>query len=314
MTYDPTPETLDAVGSLVDKSLLRQAEGPDGEPRFGMLETIREYAAERFEARGDAETWRQRHAEYYLALAEQAAPELVGPRQSSWLERLEREHDNLRAALGWAIEGGDEALGLRLATALGRFWSMRGHLGEGLAWIERAISRWPDAPAPARAEALSAAGNLAHAKGAYDRAATLHNESLSVRRALGDRRGAAESLHTLGMVALYQGELDRAAAPLDESLAIWRALGNTRSAAMVLNTLGVLARNRGEHMSAHVPCTRRAWRCSATSATTGAPAWCSTTWRASRATSRIGIGWRSSAPRAWLSSRVSGTGTVSPGG
>jgi len=106
-----------------------------------MLETIREYAAERFEASGDAETWRRRHAEYYLALAEQAAPELTGPRQASWLERLEWEHDNLRAALSWALERSEAELGLGLAAALARFWELRGHLSEGQEWLERALSQ-----------------------------------------------------------------------------------------------------------------------------------------------------------------------------
>jgi predicted ATPase/DNA-binding CsgD family transcriptional regulator len=238
------PSVLDLVASLVDKSLLRQAEGPEGEPRFGMLETIREYAAERFEASGDADTWRRRHAEYYLALAEQAAPELVGPAQTTWLERLEREHDNLRAALGWAIERGGEALGLRLAAALGHFWAVRGHLNEGQGWLERALSRWPEAPAPARAEALGAAGHLAYIRNEYERAATLHEEGLSLRRALGDQPGVALSLHNLGRVAHYRGDLERAAALYDESLAIRRALGDQRGVALSLNSSGVLARDR----------------------------------------------------------------------
>ena len=218
-------EVLDGLALLVDRSLLRQVEGTEGEPRFGMLETIREYAAERFEESGDAETWRQRHAGYYLALAEQAAPELLGPQQGTWLERLEREHDNLRAALGWALEHGGATLGLRLAVALGHFWAVRGHLSEGQAWLERALSRWSEAPAPARAGALSAAGHLAYIKGEYERAATLHEESLSVQRALGDQRGVALSLHNLGRVAHYSGDFERAAALYDESLAIRASIG-----------------------------------------------------------------------------------------
>ncbi len=239
-------DVLDGLALLVDKSLLRQAEGPEGEPRFGMLETIREYAAERFEASGDAETLRRRHAEYYLALAEQAAPELLGPQQGTWLERLEREHDNLRAALGWALERGEETVGLRLAAALGQFWEVRGHLGEGQGWLERALSRWPEAPAPARSGALSAAGSLAYVRGEYERAATLLEESLSVRRALEDRPGVALSLHKLGRVEHYRGDFERAAALYDESLAIRRALGDARGVAWSLNSSAVLARDRGD--------------------------------------------------------------------
>ena len=168
---------------------MRQGEAIDGEPRFRMLETIREYAAERFEASGDAETWRRRHAEYYLALAEQAAPELLGPQQGSWLARLEREHDNLRAALELGDRRGEAALGLRLAAALGAFLGSARPPQRGPGWLERALSRWPEAPAPARAEALNAAGNLAYIRGEYGRAATLHEESLGLRRALSDQPG-----------------------------------------------------------------------------------------------------------------------------
>ena len=243
---DPPPDVLEDLALLVDKSLLRQAEGPDGEPRFGMLETIREYAAERLEASGEAETPRRRHAEYFLALAEQAAPELLGPRQGAWLDRLEREHDNLRAALAWALERGEEALGLRLAAVLGHFWAVRGYLGEGQGLLERALARWPEAPAPLRAEALSATGHLAYIRCEFDQAAALHEESLSLRRALGDRRGVALSLHYLGRVAHYQGDLDQAAALYDESLAIRRALGDERGVALSLNSSGVLARDRGD--------------------------------------------------------------------
>jgi predicted ATPase/DNA-binding NarL/FixJ family response regulator len=238
---------LDALALLVDRSLLRQAEGPDGEPRFAMLETIREYAVERFEAGGDAETWRQRHAEYYLALAEQAAPELVGPRQASWLERLEREHDNLRAALSWALEDDQAELGLRLAGALGRFWEVRGHFGEGRGWLERTLSRWPEGPAAARAVALNAAGSLAYHAADYERAVTLHEQALELRRMLEDRRGMAASLHNLGITALHLSDLDRAEALCAEGRALWRAVGDDRGVAISLNSSAILARNRGDH-------------------------------------------------------------------
>lgn len=217
---EAAPDVLDGLALLVDQSLLRQVEGPDGEPRFTMLETVREYAAERLEAGGDADVWRRRHADYYLALAEQAAPELVGPRQGAWLDRLEREHDNLRAALSWALERDEQTLGLRLVAALGHFWRVRGHLNEGQGWFERLLSRWPDAPAHARAEALSAAGNLAHARDDYGRAA-YHEASRSLRRALEDARGAAQSLHTVGVhLSNIFTKLDL---PTRSHLAVWAA-------------------------------------------------------------------------------------------
>ena len=241
---------LDVVASLVDKSLLRQVEGPEGEPRFTMLETIREYAAERFEASGEAETWRQRHAEYYLALAEQAAPELTGRRQASWLERLEREHDNLRAALSWAFERDQAELGLRLAGALGRFWEVRGHFREGRGWLERTLSRWPEGPAAARAVALNAAGSLAYHAADYEPSAKFHEQALELRRMLGDRRGMAASLHNLGTTALYLADLDRAEALCEAARSLWREVGDERGVAVSLNSSAILARNRGDHARA----------------------------------------------------------------
>jgi predicted ATPase/DNA-binding CsgD family transcriptional regulator len=250
VTHDSQLATLDALALLVDKSLLRQAEGPEGEPRFTMLETIREYATERFEDGGDAETWRQRHAEYFLALAEQAAPGLMGPRQASWLERLEREHDNLRAALTWAFDRDEAELGLRLVGALGRFWEIRGHFGEGQGWLGRTLSRWPEGPAAARAVALNAAGSLAYHAGQYTRAVTFHEQALELRRALGDRRGMAASLHNLGITALNLKDPDRAEVLCVESRALWREVGDDRGVAISLNSSAILARNRGDHEQA----------------------------------------------------------------
>ena len=243
---DLSLDVLDDLALLVDKSLLRQVEGPDGEPRFEMLETIREYAAERLETSGDAEEVRRRHAGRFLALAEQAAPELIGPRQGAWLEWLEREHDNLRAALGWALERDEVTVGLRLAAALGHFWEVRGHFGEGQGWLDRALSRWPDAPAPERAGALSAAGNLAYIRSEYDRAAVLLEESLTLRRALGDQPGIAQSLHYLGRVVHYCQDFERAATLYAESLALRRALNDRYGVAWALNSSAVLARDQGD--------------------------------------------------------------------
>jgi len=157
---------LDGLASLMDKSLLRMAAAGQGEPRFGMLETIREYALERLAARGDEEESRRRHAGYYLALAEAAEPELTGPTQGMWLERLEHEGDNLRAALRWTRESGEIETGLRLAGALWRFWYTRGYQREGRGWLEGLLAlaaTGPGAPSKAaRAKAFNAAGVLAY--------------------------------------------------------------------------------------------------------------------------------------------------------
>ncbi len=240
-------EALDRLGALVDQSLLRRVEGPAGEPRFSLLETIREYAVERLEASGEAETWRGRHAQYYLALAKQVQPELLGPAQGLWLDRLEREHDNLRAALGWAIERDEATVGLQLPAAMLRFWEVRGHFSEGQSWLERALARWPDAPSPDRAGALNALGILAYDRGDFGRAIALHEESLRLRRAIGDHRGIAISLHNLGIAALQAGDRARSEALNAESLTIQRELDDKQNLALSLNSAGILARSRGDH-------------------------------------------------------------------
>ena len=158
-------DVLDWLGSLVDKSLLWQQEQPDGEPRVAMLETIHDYGAEMLAQRGEAAAMRERHAAYYLALAEDAAPALTGPQQAAWLVRLEREHDNIRAALRWTLESGEVRMGLQMAGALWRFWYVRGNLSEGYGWLEQLIAATPtngDIAATIQARALNGAGVLAH--------------------------------------------------------------------------------------------------------------------------------------------------------
>jgi predicted ATPase/DNA-binding CsgD family transcriptional regulator len=243
---DLSIDVLDGLSLLVDQSLLRQTEGPEGEPRFGMLETIREYAAERLEVSGDAEEVGRRHAEYYLAFAQRAEPELLGPRQGAWLERLEREHDNLRAALGWAIERDEAGLGLQLAASLWRFWELRGHLREGQDWLERMLARWPAAPTGARAQALNSAGNLANVRGEYGRAEALFEEALALRREIGSRREIADYLHNLGTVVLQRRDFERMEALLQESLSIYRELEYEHGVALSLTIWGVMSRNRGD--------------------------------------------------------------------
>jgi len=145
----------EGLSSLVDKSILRQEEKVEEEPRFVMLETIHEYARERLEVGGNAKEIRRLHAEYFLALAEEGESRLREPGEARWLERLDLEHDNMRAALSWTLESGEAELGLRLAGALWRFWWMRGHYGEGRRWLEEALAK--DGPASAvRAKALEA--------------------------------------------------------------------------------------------------------------------------------------------------------------
>ena len=216
-------DVLDGVESLVDKSLLREEEGPGGEPRFVMLETVHEYAREKLEESGEAEELRRLHAEYFLALAEEAEPELKGARQYEWLERLEAEHDNMRAALSWLLEDGDVEPGLRLAGALRRFWHVRGYFDEGRRWLEQALAKDSRASASARAKALDAVGGLAHDQGDIDRAEAAAQEGLELSAQADIESGRVASFRrTLGITAEREGDYERATELHGESLALYR--------------------------------------------------------------------------------------------
>jgi non-specific serine/threonine protein kinase len=221
-----------------------------GEARFGMLQVIREYALERLEASGEAEALRRAHTGHFLALAEQAEPALRGPKAGAWLGRLEREHDNLRAALGWAREQGEAETGLRLAVALGGFWDARGRLREGQTWVEELLAlESGDAPrevaAGVRARALAAAGRLALWQGDTALAGSRLEAAAALGSAAGDLRTAAIALNNLGIIAEQQGNLERAGVHYEESLALYRQAGNQRGIAVALNNLGVLAVSQG---------------------------------------------------------------------
>jgi predicted ATPase/class 3 adenylate cyclase len=246
----PQPSVLDGLAALVDKSLLRQVEVDDGAARFTMLETIREYALERLILRDEAEPLRLRHAQYYLRLAELAEPQLTGADQAAWLKQIERDHDNLRAALGWALERASPALALRLGAALWRFWYLRGYLSEGRVWLERVLATATPATSPLtrlRAQVCNAAGVLARDQGDYARALALHEQSLVSFRDLGDRQGVADALNNLGTVASEQGDYARAQALFAEALALCRDLDDQRGEALALNNLGTIAGEQGDY-------------------------------------------------------------------
>ncbi len=255
------PTVLDLLSSLLDKSLLQSEDSAEREPRFAMLDTVREFAGELLGASGEAARAHRAHAEHYLAVAEAAESELTGPAQAQWLARLEREHDNLRSALRWASETEEIERGLRLARAIWRFWWVRGYLVEGRGWIEGLLDHdaraWeevdggpggvPGAPSAAvRAKALNGDGGLAFGQGDYAQATALYEESLALRRELGDARGAAVALHNLANVAADQGETRRAAELSEESLAVFRQVGDARMIAITLANLGDLARHAGD--------------------------------------------------------------------
>jgi tetratricopeptide (TPR) repeat protein len=245
---DPEGEldALEGVESMVDKSLIRQEEA-DGEPRFVMLETIHEYAREKLEESGEAEEIKRLHAEYFLALAEEAEPELVGPDQVEWMDRIATEHDNMRSALSWALGKGRIETALRLEGALGWFWYVRGHFVEGGRWLDETLSADEGVPDLVRAKALNNAGNLAHMQGDFERARRLLQESLALYRELGDEEGTARSLYYLGWMDLnWQGHIERARRLLEESLETFRRVGSKRDLAMVLNALATMTVDTGE--------------------------------------------------------------------
>jgi tetratricopeptide (TPR) repeat protein len=242
---------LEALVSLIDKSLLRQAIDANGEPRFRLLATVREYAAERLDASGETESLRRQHAEHFLAIAEQANPELRSASQMQSAAWLERDHDNLRSALRWFVERGQAEQGLRLGTALWPFWWMHGHLQEGRERLAdvlalaaaRANSR---ELMVARAAALNGAGVLTHQQGDRAMARSLFEESLALSRKVGDQRGIAASLQSLGNAAGAQRQYPLAQSLYEEALVIRRNLGDQYDVASLLNTLGMVATELGD--------------------------------------------------------------------
>ncbi len=245
-------DILEGVMSLVDKSLLRQQESAEGEPRFWMLQLLREFGLETLASTGETKLTSQAHAAYYLALAEEAAPELRGPKQATWLERLEREHDNLRAALGWSLErdgaGSSREMALRLGGALWEFWRVRGLYSEGRTFLERALAGSEGVAASVRAKALSAAADLALVQSDDDWAEALSQESLVLYREVGDARGIAFSLSQLAWIATTKRASFAAARSLiEESLALSREVGDKDGIASSLWLLAENASIQGEY-------------------------------------------------------------------
>jgi predicted ATPase/class 3 adenylate cyclase len=247
-------QVLDGVASLIDKSLLQrmeQTEAENEEPRLQMLETIREYGLEALTANGEGEIARQAHANYFLSLAEEAEPALKGPLLVTSLERLEREHDNLRTAMQWAVESGRTELALRYGIALERFWVVRGHRNEGLALLERALEGSAGVATDVRAKGLLATARLAFIQSNYDQGELLAQESLALFRKLGDRRGIALSLDRLGMAAWRRGDFPAARVLLEEDLPLFKEVDDKDRVAWSLFTLGLLNNKQGQYSRAY---------------------------------------------------------------
>jgi predicted ATPase len=242
-------EVLDGVGSLVEKSLVLQEPGLGGEPRFWMLETIREYALERLEECGEGAAARRTHAAYFRELAERAEIEYCGPLEREWLDRLDQEYANLRAAVDWSLGGGEPEVGLALTGALWRFLYHRDHLTEGRDLLRRLVAAaTPAAPSPALAKGLFAAASLAVWQGESAAGRSDAEASVALWRALGDKRGEAQALHTLGHTSMdHAAERDLYA----ESVSRFREAGDLRGLAWSLQCLGNVMVLLGELDGAH---------------------------------------------------------------
>jgi predicted ATPase/DNA-binding CsgD family transcriptional regulator len=249
---------LDALTTLVTQSLVQQTTDAEGESRFNMLETVREYAAERLLARGDEHDACAQHLDWCLELAERSPATAIRQGAVPLLDRLEAEHDNFRAALRWAADVPLAAeRGLRLAAALARYlWPVRGHHREGRTWLSHLLARCP-APTAARGRGLGGAGYLAMRQNDYLAAGALFDEGLEVSRAAGDLLGVAWALQNLGVIAHQQHYDDRARTLLRESLELWRDIGDVTGVSNTLRNLADLTRDRhqyAESASAYEEC------------------------------------------------------------
>lgn len=254
---------LDRVTTLIDYSLVRRVGGPGDEPRFGMLETLREYGLEQLATSGESEAVRRRHANWCVVTAERVEASFLDPGRDAVLETAEREFDNLRAALSWAVAHGEAEIGLRLACGLWLFWVQRDHVGEGVRWFERTLDRGRKAPADVRrlhAKAMLGMAGLMATHADAHQAEAVGRESLALYQALRDPVGIARAHHLLGGVLLRRGEIDQAINSLHAAVAGYAAAGteNRLWLALALGALAlaVAARGDDEGTSAYL---RQAW-------------------------------------------------------
>jgi tetratricopeptide (TPR) repeat protein len=218
-----------------------------------MLETLREFGLEKLQAIGEQETTRRRHAEFFLDLAEQAEASLEGAEQVQWMERMEQEHDNLRAALEWSKTAeGAQQICWRLAGTLGLFWEVRGHFSEGRERLSAILSALTaEGRTPARARLLARAAELAYRQSDYPATLALAGESLAICRELGDKQGIASALIKLGNAATEEGDFTTASGQLEEALATWRELDDKHGTARALISLGWAALRPGNYLLAN---------------------------------------------------------------
>jgi predicted ATPase/DNA-binding CsgD family transcriptional regulator len=241
-----SPSVLEGIAILIEQSLLQPVALGDDQPRFGMLETIREFGVERLDAAGEGNAARRTHAAYFLAVAEHAEDALKGPDQAIWIRRLEADRLNYIAALSWSLEEREPEIALRIGAALWRFWVWRGRVREGHGWLVRALAVGDEAPPAVRAKALHYLGNLAMDQCDCAGARTAWEAGLAIWRTLGDQDGIANSLNCLGRVLGVQGDDVGARALHEEALALRQDLGDRQGVALSLYNLGALARGIGD--------------------------------------------------------------------
>jgi predicted ATPase/DNA-binding XRE family transcriptional regulator len=231
-------DVLEPLGRLVEQSLVTTEVSGEDETRYGMLEPVRQYAFERLEQSGEARTVSRGHAEFYLAFAEQAYPELRGPQQAEWLGRLERENGNLQAAMGWALANGEVESAARLGWALWVFWLLRGYQQEGSRWMEALLEQ--DPPAAFRTVASTVAGIMTYWRGDYEASHGYLQESLELARRVGDANCIAHALYGLGLLALKDQDLQTASSMMEEALNLYLKIDNPQDASTVRSSLGTL--------------------------------------------------------------------------
>ncbi|HEU5098898.1 MAG TPA: tetratricopeptide repeat protein, partial [Roseiflexaceae bacterium] len=255
-TPTPSPQLLtpilDGLAALVDNSLLQHAAGADGEPRFVMLETIREFALELLEGRDEAEMVRRLHAMFFMRLAEAADERARGMGQLAAIGQLREEHDNLRAALHWSLDRGEAAIAIRLSGALGWFWDVNNHLSEGRRWLAAALAADANVDDVFRARAYTSAALLAGDQNDFELARQLFDQGLALYREIGDRLGMAYALSHLGRMLRCQGDYGAARTSLGESVAMFEQLGDGRGTAYASYNLGRVTFQQGDHPTAQV--------------------------------------------------------------
>jgi predicted ATPase len=241
---------LEQLASLVDKSMLQHKRRENGEPRFIMLEVLREYALEELAAAGETEAVQRRHWTYFLDLIEAIEPGPKEPDLPAWMKQLEEEHDNLRAALTWTLEQNEVEAALRIAGAVWKLWQIHGHVEEGMQWMEMILSRSQGQTSVARAKVLWGAGWLGMVTGNLSQSRKYFEEGAVISRKRNDSRYLGLSLHGIGAVARGQGDFASSRAAFDESLPLFQTLGNTEDIAWTFEHLGATAIEQGDFIQA----------------------------------------------------------------